>query len=472
MAGKNAKIAGYVVGIAVVAAVAIVVISALIAETPVEEPPVYGTQTTREGAEYVGSGECFGCHQEAYHGWMGTLHPYKIREAIREGIEGDFWHNNTYERDGVTLTMREENGRFYINTVNRDGEYQDYEIDYTLGGEWKQRYMVEWEDGSLYVLPIQWNVANREWVDYAGAAPDADNFWADRSRLWQVGCGSCHVTGLDIGYDSETDTFNTTWVDGGAGCEACHGPGSNHLDAAPEHENFTIINPSRMAYTKARLDVCGQCHNRGASRDLVSDHYDIPGAADRFGYPYGYKLGTNMEDYYESVDPERDSPRRFWLSGHEAAHRQQAILWTESRHYERGITCIECHTGHGEGGNFRLTKEPGNRLCLSCHTEPEKTNPGIHQIHASGSCVDCHMPRTARSAALLTDYGGDIRSHSFVFLYPQATIDAGGLEYQSNTCNNCHYHAEHTPEDLQRVVDTIREERQKNFGFYGFINRD
>ncbi len=134
MAGSKANVAAYVVGIAVLVAVAIVVISALVAERPVEEPQVFGTEITRAGAEYVGSKECMECHQENYMGWMGTLHPYKIREVSREAIEGDFWHNNTYERDGVTLTMKEEDGRFYINTVDRDGEYQDYEIHYTLGG--------------------------------------------------------------------------------------------------------------------------------------------------------------------------------------------------------------------------------------------------------------------------------------------------------------------------------------------------
>lgn len=484
MAGSKANVAAYVVGIAVLVAVAIVVISALVAERPVEEPQIYGTETTRAGAEFVGSQECIECHQENHDGWLGTLHPYKVREVSAEGVVGDFWNDNTYERNGITMTMFQEDGDFYINTVSPDGEYEDYKIDYTLGGEWKQRYMLEWDDGSLYILPIQWNVATSEWVNYAGAAPDADNYWADRSRLWQVGCGSCHATGLDIGYDSQTDTFDTTWVDGGAGCEACHGPGGNHIESAPGYENYTIINPARLAHTEQKVDVCGQCHTRGSSKALVADHYDIPGAAETFGFPYGYELGKGkVKFHYDMVDPEVDTPRRFWLSGHEASHRQQAVLWTESKHFDSGVTCIDCHTGHGEGGNFRLTKKPGNKLCMDCHSEPEKTNPGIHSIHASGSCVACHMPRTSRSATNLTDYSGDIRSHSFQFLYPQATIDAGGLEYQTNTCNACHYHEDDDPEDLQRVVDKIRQERREAFGmvetsmedtsgFFGLLDRE
>ncbi len=75
MAGSKAYVAAYVVGIAVLAAVAIVVISALVAEQPVEEPQIYGTETTKEGAEYVGSQECIECHQENHDGWLGTLHP-------------------------------------------------------------------------------------------------------------------------------------------------------------------------------------------------------------------------------------------------------------------------------------------------------------------------------------------------------------------------------------------------------------
>ncbi|NIN83458.1 MAG: hypothetical protein GTO45_01705, partial [Candidatus Aminicenantes bacterium] len=45
-------------------------------------------------------------------------------------------------------------------------------------------------------------------------------------------CGGCHVTGLKVNYDKDMDSFDSTWVDLGIGCEACHGPGSNHVKAA------------------------------------------------------------------------------------------------------------------------------------------------------------------------------------------------------------------------------------------------
>ncbi len=50
----------------------------------------------------------------------------KVREASAEGVVGDFWHDNTYERNGITMNMFEEDGDFYINTVNKDGEYENF----------------------------------------------------------------------------------------------------------------------------------------------------------------------------------------------------------------------------------------------------------------------------------------------------------------------------------------------------------
>lgn len=465
-AKSKSSAAALFVGIVVIAAIGIAILATVLSKSPTMEMPVYGTKTSAEGATYVGSRECAECHQEKHAGWLSTLHPYKVQEASHETIVGDFWKNNTFEHsDGVTITMKEVNDRFFMNTVNQDGQYQDFEIIYTLGGEWKQRYMTVMADGAIHPLPIQFNIATQAWGNWNNAAPDARNFWMKRHRIFQTGCGDCHVTGMDIGYDERTDTFNTTWVDSGIACESCHGPGSNHIEAAPGYEIQTIVNPARLAHRDAQSAICGRCHNRGESTALVADHYNIRDGARKFGYPYGFKVGRTVEPYFDSVSPETDTPRRFWPSAHMSSHRQQYLEWKESFHRLAGLSCLDCHKGlHGESGTRRLIKAEGNKLCLSCHNEPEKSNTGIHAVHASGSCVECHMPRTGRTAVRLTKYGGDLRTHLDTFLYPQATIDAGGLDKQLNACNTCHYHENDKPEDLQRVINKLRDERRKTFG--------
>ncbi len=45
-------------------------------------------------------------------------------------------------------------------------------------------------------------------------------------------CAECHSTYLQKNYNLEKDSYNTTWSDINVNCEACHGPGSEHLDWA------------------------------------------------------------------------------------------------------------------------------------------------------------------------------------------------------------------------------------------------
>ena len=45
-------------------------------------------------------------------------------------------------------------------------------------------------------------------------------------------CADCHSTDVRKNYDFATDKFQTRWAEINVGCEACHGPGSRHLEWA------------------------------------------------------------------------------------------------------------------------------------------------------------------------------------------------------------------------------------------------
>jgi hypothetical protein len=62
-------------------------------------------------------------------------------------------------------------------------------------------------------------------------------------------CTKCHVTGLgkESGYKDEATTPDLA----GVTCEACHGPGSEHVAAAKEQKKDTIT----------KVPVCTTCHN-------------------------------------------------------------------------------------------------------------------------------------------------------------------------------------------------------------------
>jgi predicted CXXCH cytochrome family protein len=395
--------------------------------------------TTFVGAKYVGSKVCKDCHAGIYEGWRATLHPYKVQEASEKTVVGDFYKNNELTVGGYTTKMFKKDGKYYITTLDNEGKEQTYEIKYTLGGsQWKQRYMTVLPNGAIHILPVQWNLDTKEWVDYHGLKklkPGDKKYWASPKRTWQYKCGKCHSTGLEINHDKEKNTFDTKWVDFGAGCEACHGPGSNHVDATPDHKAETIVNPDKLNF-RMGTEVCGSCHNRGASPDK------------KYGYPNDFLpgIGSRGLDFtYISVDPVKD-PKRFWGETEDSkSHHQQFLDYLESKHGEAGIACWDCHTSHspGESNKFQL-KLPGSSLCKACHGEPREV-PGLaglsHTIHDFGSCVDCHMPSTAKSAL-----PGDIRSHRFKVIKPEVSI--------------------------KLLVDKAAKEDKTVLGFYGLEAKD
>ena len=484
-----------------------------------DEPETVNTQelayfqsagpTTYVGADYVGSEECADCHWDLYDSWRTTLHTKKIQVADETTVIGDFIINNELTvtvtanspqlaGEVITTEMYMRDGKYYARTIGPDYEFHEYEISHVLGIAWKQRYVTIFPNGEMQVLPIQWNVSTKVWTDYHGLAsryPGKGDYWSDPGRIWQLKCGSCHVTGLEINYDLAMDTFDTTWADNGAACEACHGPGSNHVEAASEYfeyESETIVNPAKIPAQIGAM-ACGQCHNRGASIAEVSPYEE--GFPTNYGFPYDFQPGEML--YLNYVEKPG-----LWPDESAKKHHQQYIDWNNSEMVKSGVMCWDCHEVHSEGeSNNKQTVLSGSSLCISCHSEPRETTGlgGLtHTIHDLGSCLSCHMPYTAK-----TSVNGDIRSHTFNPIKPQATIDVlvekameknesvldwyglqpadvdglskadvndllrakaleaeeegkifTGLMFstQVNSCNLCHEHEDDSPWELQEVI--------------------
>lgn len=81
-----------------------------------------------------------------------------------------------------------------------------------------------------------------------------------KNLIYQYACSGCHNTGTQINYDKANNTFNPTWADLGGACEACHGPGSLHVNADPEDKTETIVNPARIPDPR-RAAICRRSAN-------------------------------------------------------------------------------------------------------------------------------------------------------------------------------------------------------------------
>ena len=403
-------------------------------------------------ADFVGSTRCKSCHVREFDSWKHTLHSKFVQNAEKLTVVADFERNNTLitkiprkaprlAGKNITSTMFQKDGKFYVNTIGPDWKLHDYEISHVIGINRHQNYITKFPNGSLHVLPVEWNIKEMAWKDRSGKErhyPGDGGYWSDTESIWQYKCGSCHATGMKINYNKASDTFRTTWVDLGIGCESCHGPGSQHLNAAKvlfEGEEDTIVNPSKLP-PKLRADVCGQCHNWGVSTTKVTNRKK--GFPERYSFPYGYEVGRPLYLYY--LEGPEDGKK----------HHQQYNEWKESTHSEAGIICSTCHAVHQEGAhrspNKAQTKLPADMLCKSCHTSLERK--AAHKIHTFGSCIACHMLKTK----------GFEHSHTFKFVSPEESLRAGGVDKKLNSCSGCHHHKDDKLSGLIEFLDAIKKD--------------
>ena len=331
-----------------------------------------------EGPVYIGSDSCALCHGAKYESSQQTWHARILRPASEETIAGDF----TSTDPDLTFTVDE--------------------VAYVVGGQFSERYLTDVE-GELYVLPAQWNVASGEWVPYH---PED---WLDRPYARY--CAGCHTTG----FDAESET----WSEAGVRCEACHGPGSEHVALAGERA--MIVNPALLDF-QAQTEVCGQCHARGTDPTGV------------YEFPIDFEPGgpLKLEDAFVFASDDE----HFWPDGSSRAHHQEYLDWQDSPH-AAGVSCVFCHVSHSEGETAYQTRWVGNHRCLICHEEKRDLETHVPYMQTQTAfCTDCHMPALAEAAT--AEYNFDIHSHTFWDPDPASTIRYGGQEAMPNACNLCH----------------------------------
>jgi hypothetical protein len=412
---KNIPKIPLIIGAVFTLALAVIIVTtiALRKELIHKEPMLQGKFKDRTGATFVGSETCKNCHERTFLEWKTSLHSRMMRNVKLEPVAniGDFVSSS----DVRTFTKEE--------------------VDYTLGSQWKQQYLKK-EGENLIVLPAQYNVFTGEWKEYLPDEPG--------KRDWFNECSGCHATGVD--------PKEKTFVEMGVACEACHGPGSNHVEAVPGYEIPTIIQASRLTPALA-AQICGSCHTRGRDKN------------DEYAYPSDYQIHKgegNIRLYFDEVDPRKDG-EFFWPSGESRYSNQQYLDWKQSEHAKVGVTCITCHDVHRSKSALQAVGEVPNplviirsktrlfedKLCKSCHSTPQYRS--AHRIHTFGSCVRCHMPRVASIGE-----AGDAHSHTFRFMFPQASLEAGGVDKQPNACNSCHHHENSPTEDMAGFLEAAK----------------
>jgi tetratricopeptide (TPR) repeat protein len=390
-------------------------------------------------AEFVGSANCATCHERENALWRGSHHQLAMQPATTSTVLGDF-NNATFSNYGVTSTFFRRDSKFMIRTDGPDGALQDYEITYAFGVYPLQQYLIPMPGGRLQALGIAWDSRPRErggqrWFFlYPGQriSPANPLHWTSIDQTWNYMCADCHSTNLRKNYELRTRTYTTTYAEIDLACEACHGPGSNHVALAKKQSDWkkfhgnhglTIalderkgvswstdaaddtIRRSRPRESEREIEMCARCHSRRAQ--IHEDYVH--------GQPVGddYRVAPLDEDLY-------------FPDGQIRGEVYEYGSFIQSRMFQAGVTCSDCHEPH----SLRLRADASN-VCLQCHSGQKYDSPK-HYFHKIGSpgarCIECHMP--TRTYMVI-----DVRrDHSLRIPRPDLSVKLG----TPNACTNCH----------------------------------
>lgn len=377
-------------------------------------------------ATYLGSQSCIDCHRDYYDQWKGSHHDLAMDLATPQTVLGDF-ENAEFEHHGIRSRMFRRDGRYYAHTEGPDGKLADFEIKYVFGVTPLQQYMVEFDrsagmaDGQvarLQVLRISWDTERKRWfylpppdVDEK-LAPDDDLHWTGTAQRWNHMCADCHSTNLQKNFDDASGLYRTTFSEIDVGCEACHGPGSVHVELAERNSlfwdrerGFGLVSLSSSA--QLQIDSCAPCHSR---RRVVQP---------------GFLPGDAYHDFYANELMEQAT---YFADGQILDEDYVYGSFLQSKMYHKGIRCTDCHDPH-----TARTRLEGNAVCTSCHQHPAgKYDSPSHHFHKPGSngaaCVECHMPETTYMEV------DPRRDHSIRIPRPELSVDLG----VPNACTRCH----------------------------------
>jgi tetratricopeptide (TPR) repeat protein len=383
-------------------------------------------------ATFAGSRKCMDCHKAEYDKWQNSHHDRAMDVANDETVLGDF-NNAVVEFHGITSRFYRKDDKFFVHTQGADGKTGEFEITHTFGWYPLQQYLVPFPGGRLQCLPIAWDVKEKKWYHLYPEMPIDPNdwlYWTNAGQNWNGMCAECHSTNLKKNYDIPSDTYQTTWSEINVSCEACHGPGSRHVQwaelpdmARPQTANYELVVKAKGMGVRQQVELCAPCHSR---RAILGDY-------------------THAEpDLLDSMLPSLLTPDLYFTDGQILEEVYVYGSFTQSKMYRQNVRCSDCHDVH----SIKKVKE-GNALCLQCHRagiydtkahhfhkhEGEKGDPiksadgkVLFDVGTGAECVQCHMPGRDY---MVIDYRPD---HSLRIPRPDLSIELG----TPNACNRCH----------------------------------
>jgi hypothetical protein len=423
---------------------------------------------------FATSASCRACHPDAYEAWHDSYHRKMTQVATPAAVLGSF-DGVTLEDRGYTWRLERRGDAFWADIPDPlwfiDAEPDraaappriEARVVMTTGSHHQQKYWVRrpaggdvyrglTDNGALVQLPWAWLVDAKRWIPSRDAFLTPPSPEPDTPAVWNTACFPCHSVGTQPHFDEQEVAFDTRSVELGIACEACHGPGEEHVraNASPLRRYWrhladdgegdpTIVNPKRLDRERSS-QICGQCHSFFRNFDMES--WQQTGTPYRAGDDLA-KTRTVFRHSHDRSDPllraeiETDPnvmECTFWPDGAILVAGREYNGLIESPCYERGeMSCVSCHSMH----DYEQTADqlaPGrgeDGSCVECHAGigQQVAAHTHHAVESEGSrCMNCHMPHTTYGLFSL------VRTHRIDNPSVASNLASG----RPNACNLCH----------------------------------
>lgn len=243
------------------------------------------------------------------------------------------------------------------------------------------------------------------------------------------------------------------------GCEACHGPGREHVEKARAREKAradgtTYTGPASgqfiLGFGKdARLSTreqsarCLQCHEKGQRLFWQGSDHEARG----IGCITCHQVHQNKPPavaaaaFKEPLTTNTLFPKRTQMEVCFTCHPMRRAQLQRSSHMpvrEGSMTCTNCHNPHGGPNPKMLVAATVNETCYKCH--PERRGPFLWEHPpVMENCATCHEPHGSARAQLLKTSPPRLCQQCHASTgHPSAPRLASNRVAFNRGCANCH----------------------------------
>ncbi|MHB1558467.1 MAG: tetratricopeptide repeat protein [Isosphaeraceae bacterium] len=335
-----------------------------------------------EPSPFIGSAACAPCHRDESRAYEATRHNRTFYHG-KDLLDLPRPDRPVADPDDPKVTHAIERKGEAIESSSRIGDQvRGMVVEYAFGTPQHYLTMIARDEQRNYrALRVSYyhTPSGSGWGATAGDVGHSDTVEDLRGqkidvRDGVVRCLYCHVTrSRDFRDPPPEGSAGPEAADRAIGCERCHGPGGNHVQAVTSElrdrkgsTDFAIVNAAGTPGSTAN-GQCAECHTVGLPSQIKGD-------------------------------PENP-----------AYVRSPGVTMTFSRCYTESngaMSCMTCHDPHREASHSAAFYEA---KCVACHSAPKEAAPfkgaassapaapagkrTVCPVNPARDCLNCHMPK-------------------------------------------------------------------------------